>query len=179
MIQLSRQDQYDIFENAISWIVVFGMLIYGASKGVQFSNDALPDKLVSEMTGMELMWSFYGYSKPFVLIVGALEIIGGLLILFKKTRLIGCFFTSPILINIILQDYFYGVHWGALKAALIYQGILLLIIWLNRHQVVAGIKQVLLNSTTKISGVLILKLGIAFVLFVIFRIGEYWMTIVW
>lgn len=178
-MKLTKQDQYDIFENAISWIVVFGMFIYGGAKGVQFGNGTLPDKLVSEMTGMELMWAFYGYSKPFAITIGVLEIIGGLLILFKKTRLIGCIFTSTILINIILQDYFYGVHLGALKAALLYQSILLLILWLNRAKVIAGIKQLFLRANTKINKQLILKLGIAFLLFVLLRIGEYWITIKW
>lgn len=178
-MQLTKQDQYDIFENAISWIVVFGMFIYGGAKGVQFGNATLPDKFVSEMTGMELMWAFYGYSKPFALTIGALEIIGGFLILFKKTRLIGCIFTSTILINIILQDYFYDVHMGALKAALLYQSILLFILWLNRERVIAGIKQLFLHANTKINKQLILKLGLAFILFVLLRIGEYWITIKW
>lgn len=178
-MRLSKQDQYDIFENAISWIVVFGMFIYGGAKGVQFSNVNLVDKLVSEMTGMELMWSFYGYSKPFAIIIGVLEITGGFLILFKKTRLIGCIFTSTILINIILQDYFYGVHLGALKAALLYQSIILVILWLNRTKVIAGVKQLFLPFNTKLSKQLILKLGLAFLLFIILRIGEYWITIKW
>jgi len=176
-MKLSKKEQYDIFENAICWIVVFGMFIYGGAKGVQFGNAKLVDKLVSEMTGMELMWSFYGYSKPFALTIGALEIIGGCLILFKKTRLIGCIFTSTILINIILQDYFYEVHLGALKAALLYQSIILLVLWLNRDKVIAGVKTLFLKGHTKISKQLIIKLGIAFILFVILRIGEYWITI--
>ena len=178
-MQLTKQDQYDIFENAISWIVVLGMFIYGGAKGVQFGNATLADKLVSEMTGMELMWSFYGYSKPFALTIGALEIIGGFLILFKKTRLIGCIFTSTILINIILQDYFYDVHLGALKAALLYQSIILLILWLNRGKVIAGVKQLFLQANTQLNKQLILKLGLAFILFVLLRIGEYWITIKW
>lgn len=178
-MKLSKKDQYDIFENAISWIVVFGMFIYGGAKGVQFANPQLIDKLVSEMTGMELMWAFYGYSKPFALTIGALEIAGGFLILFKKTRLIGCIFTSTILINIILQDYFYGVHLGALKVALLYQSIILLILWLNRDKVIAGVKTLFVQGDTKISKQLIIKLGFAFLLFIILRIGEYWITIKW
>ena len=178
-MQISKQDQYDIFENALSWIVVFGMFIYGGAKGMQFANPNLVDKLISEMTGMELMWAFYGYSKPFALVIGALEIIGGCLILFKKTRLIGCIFTSTILINIILQDYFYGVHLGALKAALLYQSIILLILWLNRQKVIAGVKQLFLQPTIQSNKQLIIKLGLAFLLFIILRIGEYWITIKW
>lgn len=55
---------------------------------------------------MQLMWAFYGYSYPFVITLGVLEVLGGI-------------FVSTILSNVILQDIYCGVNFGALKAALV------------------------------------------------------------
>ena len=57
-MNLTKKDKIEIFENAISWIVVIAMFIYGGGKLIQFDNLAEINKTVSEMTGMELMWAF-------------------------------------------------------------------------------------------------------------------------
>ena len=59
------------------------MLIYGESKIIQVDGAAGLDKTVSELTGLELMWSFYSYSKAFALTIGFLEITGGILLVIK------------------------------------------------------------------------------------------------
>ena len=82
---LTKTDKIEIFENAISWIVVMAMLIYGGGKLIQFDGAVEIDKTISEMTGMELMWAFYGYSKSFAITLGVFELIGVLLILIKRT----------------------------------------------------------------------------------------------
>jgi len=144
-MNFNKKDRIEILENAISWIVVLAMFIYGAGKLIQFNGAAEIDKGISELTGMELMWAFYGYSKSFAMTLGLFEIIGGILILTKRTRIIGCLFTSSILVNVILQDIYFGVHFGALRAALIYQILILIILWLNREKLIRGIK-VLMES---------------------------------
>ena len=179
-MKFKKNDQIEIFENAISWIVVFAMFVYGAGKIIQFDGATEIDKTVSELNGMQLMWAFYGYSKAFAITLGSFEIIGGILILIKKTRIIGCLFTSTILINVILQDIFFEVHFGALKAALLYQILILIIFWLNREKIIRSLK-VLLESrkSEQAKSKLFIKLLIAFGLFVGLRIFEYYLTIKW
>ncbi|MFI1770295.1 hypothetical protein, partial [Thalassobellus citreus] len=142
---MNKKDKIEIFENAISWIIVFAMFIYGGAKLIQFDRATEIDKTVSELSGMELMWAFYGYSKSFAMTLGIFEIISGILILIKKTRIIGCLFTSTILVNVIFQDIYFGVHLGALKAAILYQILILIILWLNKEKLIRGIK-ILLES---------------------------------
>lgn len=174
----NKKDKIEIFENAISWIVVLAMFIYGGSKSFQFEDSSLIDKIVSEMTGMELMWAFYGYSKPYALTLGIFEIIGGLLILIKKTRIIGCLFTTTILVNVIFQDIYYDVHLGALQAALLYQILILTILWLNKDKLIRAIKTLLQPKKIEQSKMkFLLKLVIAFILFMGLRITEYFVTI--
>ena len=177
-MNLSKKDKIEIFENAISWVVVLAMLIYGGGKIIQFQETAGIDKTVAEMTGMELMWAFYGYSKAFAITLGIFEVVGGILILIKKTRLIGCLFTSIILINVILQDIFYGVHVGALKAAILYQLLILIILWLHKDKIMSSLKTLLkYEKPQQTKTKFLLKLLIAFGLFVVLRILEYYMTI--
>lgn len=177
-MKFDKKDKIEIFENAISWIVVFAMFVYGGAKLIQFQGAAELEKPVSEMTGMELMWAFYGYSQSFAITLGILEIIGGVLILIKKTRILGCLLTSTILINVIIQDIYFEVLLGALKAAIIYQLLILIIFWLNRRKILQALEILLLLPKREEPKVKIaLKLGIAFVLFVCLRIFEYFITI--
>ena len=177
-MNFNKEDKIEIIENAISWIVVLALFIYGGGKLIQFDGAADIDKTVSELTGMELMWAFYGYSKSFAMTLGILEMIGGILILIKKTRIIGCVFTSSILVNIILQDIYFGVHLGALKAAVLYQILILIILWLNKEKLIGSIKVLLEYKKIEQSKMkLFTKLLIAFGVFIILRILEYYLTI--
>ena len=179
-MHFNKKDKIEIFENAISWIVVLAMFIYGGAKLFQFDGVTEINKTVNEMTGMELMWAFYGYSKSFAITLGVFEVIGGILILIKRTRIIGCLFTSTILVNVIFQDIYFGVHLGALKAAILYQLLILIILWLNKEKLIKSIKTLLTSekneqTTTKLS----VKILIAFGIFIGLRILEYFLTIKW
>ncbi len=179
-MNFNRKDKIEIFENAISWIVVFAMFVYGGAKVIQFNGASEIDKTVPEMTGMELMWAFYGYSKSYAITLGLFELIGGTLILIKSTRIIGCLFTLSILINVILQDIFFKVNVGALKAAIFYLFLILLILWLNKENVIQSLKNLMIYNTSKQAKYKsIIKLVIAFICFVMLRIIEYYVTIKW
>lgn len=170
----------EVVENAISWIIVFAMFVYGGAKLIQFEGAVSIDKTVSEMTGMQLMWAFYGYSKSFAIILGILEITGGILILFPRTRLIGCLFTTTLLVNIIIQDIVFEVNTGALKAAIFYQFLILILFWRNRKQLFLSIKILLkqkLNQLPK-TGV-VPKFFITLLLFTALRVLEYYITILY
>lgn len=177
-MNFNKKDKTEIFENAISWIVIFAMFVYGAAKINQFDGAVEIDKTVSEMTGMELMWAFYGYSKSYALTLGLIEIIGGILILVKKTRIIGCLLVSTILVNVIFQDIYFEVHLAALKAAVLYQSLVLIILWLNRDRLIQSIKTLINSNKPKQAKLkFFVKLFIAFILFVVLRIAEYYLTI--
>ena len=177
-MNFNKKDRIEILENAVSWIVVLAMFIYGSGKLIQFDGAASIEKGISELTGMELMWAFYGYSKSFAMTLGLFELTGGILILIKRTRIIGCLFTSSILVNVILQNIYFGVHFGALKAAIFYQILILIILWLNREKLIRGMKVLMeSNKIEQPKMKLFIKLLIAFGVFLIFRIFEYYLTI--
>ena len=173
-LQLNKEERNLIFEDAISWIVVLAMYAYGLGKFVQFGDTSQNHLPVSELTGMQLMWAFYGYSKPFALVLGVLEILGGTLILIRKTRLLGCLLTSTILVNVILQDIFYEVLQGALRAALIYQSLILVVLWIHREKIKQVFRVLLLSKLPfKMDKRTLVLSIITFILFVVFRMVEY------
>ena len=148
-ITFSKKEIKNITENTICWIVAFTMFSYGVGKIVQFSNAIEVKKTLPELTGMELMWAFYGYSLPFALTIGFLEILGAVLIFFKKTKIIGCLLTSIILVNIILQDIFFNVNKGALITAIILQLFILIILWMDKTKILIAFKTITRHNKTK------------------------------
>ncbi|WP_248574825.1 hypothetical protein [Flavobacterium sp. H122] len=173
-LKLSKKDLFQIIENALVWIVTLAMSIYGIGKVVQFKGAAEINKTVNEMTGMELMWAFYGYSENYVLILGFLEVLGGLLLFFRKTRIIGCVLISTILINIILQDIFYKVNAGALRAAILYQMCIVAILWFNKEKVLTIINSFYINSVEfGLNKRTMFIYFLTFILFVILRYAEW------
>lgn len=177
-MNFSTKDKLEILENAITWIVTFAMFVYGTGKIVQFDGAVQIRKAVSQMTGMQLMWAFYGYSKAYALTIAIMEISGGILLLIKKTRVIGCLFLSTLLVNIILQDIYFNVHIGALKAAVLYQFLILIILWLNKEKLIQSLKLLINNAKPEQSKTkFLIKLLVAFILFALLRIAEYYITI--
>ena len=177
MVKFNKQDKLDIIENGAAWLVVMAMVLYGIGKSVQFHSATPVGTPVSQLSGMELMWAFYGYSKGFVLLLGAFEIASALLLVFKKTRILGCVFLTTILTNVILQDLFYNVNVGALHAAMIYQTAILSILWLNRARLLAAIKVLMNYQKVEVDRKkTIIKLLFTFVVFVVFRVIEYIIT---
>lgn len=116
-------------------VVSTAMIMYGVGKIVQFPATVEITKKVSELSGQELMWAFYGYSKAFPTILGVLETLGGVLLLFRRTRLLATVLLTTILVNVILQDIIYHVNQGALIAAIIYQLLLFGILIINKERV--------------------------------------------
>lgn len=151
--------------------VGFSMGIYGIAKTTQFDDPAAITTAVKDLSGMRLMWAFYGYSKPYIMIVGGLEILGGLMLMFNRTKLIACLLLTVILGNIILQDIYYGVNQGALWSAIFYQLFILFILIGERERLtklfqIATAQQPKLPST--IHSILKITIIIALVLLIEF-----------
>ena len=169
---LNKKYVFNILENAFVLLVSFSMLSYGIGKIVQFKGAYLDlsCKLVSELTGQQLMWAFYGYSYNFSLLIGFFEIIGAILIFYRKTRLIGSIFTSFILCNIIIQDYIFQV--AALKTAVFYKVLLLVIMLFNKKKMEKAIKNLLIKTKFLFNRKLLIKCSLSILLFVIMKFLE-------
>ncbi|WP_338645776.1 hypothetical protein V5J73_10755 [Flavobacterium sp. KS-LB2] len=69
----------------------------------------IEDSLVHTLTGQELTWKYYGHSYFLTVIIGLFQIIGSILLLFRRTTLLGVITLLPVQFNILLINIFYGI----------------------------------------------------------------------
>lgn len=69
----------------------------------------IKDSLVKTLTGTELTWNYYGYSYGMSVSVALFQIIGSVLLLFRRTTLLGAIILLPVVCNIVLINIFYQI----------------------------------------------------------------------
>ena len=149
-MSLKEKIQYTI-KWTIIFIVSISMIVYGVTKPIQFS-DFSNSTNVNVSEGHKIMWNFYSYSLTYPLIIGFFEILGGISLLSNRSRIFGCILLTIILSNIIIQDYIYEIV--ALKSAIFYQILVLIILFFDKEKLKRVIK--VLFTTSKFSKNLIL-----------------------
>jgi hypothetical protein len=90
----------------------------------------------SSLSGEDLTWAYFGHSYPYRCVIGALQIGGALLLLFHRTRLLGVLTLLPVMVNILLIDYFYQLPVGVFWQALIHLAGLLYLLGLDYERLV-------------------------------------------
>ena len=138
---------YNLFEWALRFNVFFKLCHYGLGKiigGQFYLKGAIPEEIGSiplEDTGSyNLAWTFFGHSKGYILAMGISQIIGAVLFLMSRTKLLGGLMIIPILVNIILVDIFYKVAYGALFSACFYLLSVLIVLYGNRGKLVEAVQ---------------------------------------
>jgi hypothetical protein len=64
---------------------------------------------VGDLSPFELLWTTFGYGKPYQVFSGFFEVSGAILILFKRTRVAGLFVLASVMINVIVLNYTYQI----------------------------------------------------------------------
>lgn len=65
---------------------------------------------VKQIDSVSMVFLFYHASGNYMYIIGFAQMLGGLLLIFKKTSIIGAFLSLTIFINVMLINYYF--HWG-------------------------------------------------------------------
>jgi hypothetical protein len=143
--------------------------VYGGAKFMQFKGATQLPQTVAELSGQQLMWAFFGYSQILPIFIGILQIIGGLLLIFDRTKLFGVALLLPILINIILMDIVYHVNIGALFNAVLYFLILLFVLFFEREKLIKIVKTAFENKVNKekLNRKELIKIALTTVVFVV------------
>ena len=116
----------------VRWSIAFVLLAYGFAKltHAQFTIlDSELDKPMGHVTGFWLTWYYFGYSKIYGGTIALSQIVGAILLTFRKTTLLGACLLFPIVVNIVLVDIFYGVDLGAtIMAVFVLIGLIILLL---------------------------------------------------
>ncbi|MDX1462732.1 MAG: hypothetical protein R3359_06715 [Marinirhabdus sp.] len=148
------------FINTLEWAVRLNVCIklttYGMGKvfnGQFYLKGAIPEEIaivpLGETTSYNLAWTFFGHSKGYILFIGLSQVAGAILFLIPRTKLIGGSILLPILLNIIVVDYFYGVAYGALFSACFYLGSIIWVFWLERQRLSTALQALLVARRKK------------------------------
>jgi hypothetical protein len=98
------------WQNAVRFTLAMDMVMFGGQKlcHLQFYVPlGMLDDPFTAIPNEMLMWAFMGRYHSMVNIIACIEILGGALLLFRKTRLVGAFVLLPMLLNIMLLDFYY------------------------------------------------------------------------
>lgn len=91
----------------------FFMLTYGMVKvfKTQFPDHSLGRLMqpIGEMSPMGLAWTFLGHSVGYNLFMGFAEVLGGILILFRKTILLGALIIIGVMTHVAVLNFTYDI----------------------------------------------------------------------
>jgi hypothetical protein len=127
------------FYSLLRYGVAAILLVYGFAKlnGSQVTIlDSELDKPMGQVSGFWLTWYYFGYSKFYGSFIAFGQIVGALLLLFRKTTLLGACCLLPIVINIVLVDLSYGIDRGAPGVAILVGAGLLLLVSMHKDQLI-------------------------------------------
>ena len=115
----------------IRYALAFAMLYYGMDKifALQF-NMYLPNPRtiampLGDIGPMELLWTFMGYSKAYTIFAGTGEVIGAMLLFFRRTTTLGALIVCGVMANVVAMDFSYGVTVRILASFLLAEAIFL------------------------------------------------------
>jgi hypothetical protein len=107
--------------------------IYGFAKilKTQFAHSiSSNDSLVRSLSGFDLTWNYFGHSYALAVIIALFQIGGSLLLLFRRTTLLGAILLFPVMLNILLINWFYDINTYAFLNSILYSlGLLYLLLF--------------------------------------------------
>ena len=113
----------------VRYALAYQMLLYGFDKlfKLQFPMPG-PRRLIEtfgEASPMGLLWAFMGASTPYTIFAGAAEVLGGMLLYFRRTTTLGALVVAGVMTNVVMLNFCYDVPVKILSSHL-----LLLAVWL-------------------------------------------------
>lgn len=101
------------YQVTIRVVLIFAMFLYGFAKifKAQFADHGLERLLqtVGDMSPMGLAWTFMGHSFYYNIFIGFTEILGGLLLIFRRTTTLGSLIIIGVMTNVFMMNFMYDV----------------------------------------------------------------------
>jgi len=99
---------------AVRYTLAFTMLDYGLIKvfpmqfgsGLEFMSLTEP---FGDFSPMGVLWKFMGVSRPYTIFAGICEVVGGTLLLFRRTTTLGAVVSFAVLLNVVMLNFSYDV----------------------------------------------------------------------
>ena len=147
MVLITLVNTMKIFTIIVRFFLAAVMITYSVAKftGAQYD---IPGEVfdipLRDIDGITLVFTFLGYSKWFAFLVGFAEAVPALLLLFRRTYLLGAVLLCPMLLFIVLMNIAFGfsTHMIAWTAGLFLLNAILLS---TRWKEIADVLRILLR----------------------------------
>ncbi len=124
------------------------MLLYGFAKvfKVQFPDPSLLRLLqpLGEFSPMGLAWTYMGYSKGFSFFAGIMEVIGGLLLIPRRTQILGALTVIGVMLQVAVMNFMFDIPVKLFSVHIVLFAVILFITDIKRF-----IHVFILNKETK------------------------------
>lgn len=122
---------HDLLRVYVRWVLATTMFGYGFAKVIktQFPFPSM-DRLLEpygESSPMGLLWTFMGYSIPYNSFTGAVEVLGGLFLLPRRTATLGALITAAAMVNVVMLNFCFDVPVKLYSSHLLLMSIFLLL----------------------------------------------------
>ena len=132
-IDRGRADHRRLNDRIRTW-VRYGLgttlIAYGLVKLVQlqfpFPHGGRLIEPYGESSPMGLLWTFMGYSTPYNVFIGGAEAIGGFLLFFRRTTVLGACVSVGVMGNVVMLNFCYDVPVKLYSSHLLFMAIFLL-----------------------------------------------------
>ncbi|MFD1062996.1 hypothetical protein ACFQ1Q_07030 [Winogradskyella litorisediminis] len=98
---------------ALRFFIVSAMLLYGFVKvfQIQFQPPSFVKLLqpLGEFSPMGLAWTYMGYSKGFGMFAGIMEILGGVLLIWRRTATLGAFIVVGVMTQVAMMNLMFDI----------------------------------------------------------------------
>ena len=105
----------DLLRSWLRYYLAVTMAGYGLAKLASLMNQ-FPEpglwrltKTYGESSPMGILWTFMGSSRAYTHFAGALELLGALLLVWRRTALLGALVSAGVMLNIMLMNFCYDV----------------------------------------------------------------------
>ncbi len=121
----------EFLRTSVRLYVAYFMISYGAIKVVptQFGTIG-PHRLVEQvgdMSPMGILWTFMAASPHYTMFGGAMEMLAGLLLVFRRTALVGALLTAGVMTQVVMLNFCYDVPVKLLSSSLMVMSVFLLL----------------------------------------------------
>jgi len=101
------------FTVGVRYYLAFVIFVYGFGKIIQtqfpYPNLFKLNQTFGTQSPMGLLWNFMGFSKSYNFFTGMAEVVGALLILFRRTLTLGALILVTVLSNVVMLNFCYDV----------------------------------------------------------------------
>jgi hypothetical protein len=114
---IARQQHHPKLSTVLSvglrYYLALNMLKYGFAKVLPTQFPMPPDAWLNQTFGesspMRLLWTFMGHSRTYTIFSGIFEVVGGLLLLFRQTKLVGALLVAGVMLQVVMLNFSYDV----------------------------------------------------------------------